>query len=66
MKRRRRNYVEPAHCVCQPGADSHPAHGRPGARAAAHNNPKCPHSTLRDTTKPAPKRAKRRNLRIDL
>ena len=35
-----------AHCVCQPGSVAHEVHARPGARAGAHLNPACPHSTL--------------------
>lgn len=66
MKRRIRNYTEPARCVCEPGGDAHPAHGKPGAKAPAHLNPKCSHSTLRDTTRPLPAPKKRRNLRVEL
>jgi hypothetical protein len=66
MKRRRQNYTEPVRCVCEPGSEAHPAHGKPGAKAADHTDPRCRHSTLRDTTRPAPKATKRRSLRIDL
>lgn len=69
MKRRRKDYTEPARCVCEPGPASHPVHGRPGSKAAAHDNPKCPHSTLRDTTRPMPQpKAKKpkRSKRVDL
>jgi hypothetical protein len=64
MRRRRPRHIEPVRCVCQPGADAHPSHGKPGTRVAAHLNPQCPHSTLGDTTKPLPKPKKPRNLRL--
>jgi hypothetical protein len=51
-------------CVCQPSAVSTEHHWKAGTRVAAHLNPKCPHSTLADTTRPLPKPKPRRNLRL--
>jgi hypothetical protein len=64
MRRRRPMHIEPVRCICQPGKSAHEEHAKPGKKAAAHLDPRCPHSTLTDTTKPLPKPKKRRNLRL--
>jgi hypothetical protein len=43
MSRRRVGRTEPARCICEPGPDAHPQHGKPRYKRAAHNNPACPH-----------------------
>lgn len=58
---RRPPQLEPTHCVCEPGGDAAKEHGRPGAKAPAHLNRKCPHSELARTTK---KLNKPRNARM--
>lgn len=69
MTRRRYGYshaTEPLGCSCEPGANAHTQHAKPGKKAADHFNPACPHSQLAPTTQPAPRRTTRRKQpRID-
>lgn len=41
--RRRAPKPEPTRCICEPGADAHHQHAKPGRKAPARWNPKCPH-----------------------
>jgi hypothetical protein len=65
-RRRRPNHIEPVHCVCEPGPHAAQVHRDPHRKGPAHLDPRCPHSTLADTTRPLPqeKKKKRRNLRL--
>ncbi len=56
--RRRQIREEPARCVCEPGSVAHAQHAKPGKKVALHLHPKCKHSELTHTTKPAPRKAK--------
>jgi hypothetical protein len=61
--------AEPTRCSCEPGANAHEKHGRPGNKAADHGNPfthkkSCIHSELQHTTRAAPKTAKVKRLRL--
>lgn len=63
MTRRRIN-AEPARCICQVGGLAHPQHAKPGKKVGLHLNPKCPHTELRHTTRPAPKKVTVTRLRL--
>lgn len=67
--RRRPPNQQPARCLCQPGADAHAEHWKPGKRAAEHGDVfahkgACSHSELSRTTKPLPKVRTVQRLRL--